>query len=90
MFAKEKIELFKIGCIDKGHAQSPNSAKILLKLPRFKSNVIWTLTDAFCAKMLGYRPQQSNSSKEDPDLERLHELLRFDALEIRKYSSKDK
>ncbi len=38
-------------------------------MPRFKNNVIWTLTDLACAKMLGYHPQlQATAAKEDLNL----------------------
>ena len=84
------MELFKIGCIDKDQEVNPNSCKLVIKLPTFKNQIIWTLTDGISTRMLGYHEQQNNSNKEDPDLERLYELLRFDPLEIRKYGEKDK
>lgn len=55
------MELFKIGCIDKRIDKGVEAAGpiclIAVQLPRFKSNVIWTLSDATCAKLLGYVPQ---------------------------------
>jgi hypothetical protein len=72
LYAKEKLELFKIGCVDKHYTSSTNAGKVIVKLPKFKTSVIWTLTDSICSKMLGYIPQKSNASNDDPDLERLH------------------
>ena len=73
LYPKQKIELFKIGCIDKNGSEDPSDAKVIVKLPVFKHKVIWSLSDASCAKMLGYQPQlQDNGSKSEPDLERLH------------------
>lgn len=73
LYAMEKIEMYKIGCIDKYINDSQNIATIKLKLPKFKHNVMWTLSDLTCAKMLGYQPQiQASAAKEEPNLERLN------------------
>lgn len=64
---------------------------MIIKLPTYRSSVIWTLSDSVCAKILGYQPPLSASNiQESPNLERLNELLRYDPLMIFKYSEEDK
>lgn len=57
LYTKEKMELFKIGCIDKHYSTNEQIAKVGVRLPRFKSSMMWTLTDPGCAKLMGYHPQ---------------------------------
>jgi len=52
----------RIGCIDKHLDRNSNITKIIIKLPKYRNNVLWTLADAVCAKMLGYQPQIQNVS----------------------------
>lgn len=95
MHALERMELFKIGCIDKrideGTEIAGQPCLVSVQLPRFKNNVIWTLSDPACAKLLGYLPQiREERAKIENNLERLNELLRFDSLAIHHYSEADK
>lgn len=93
LYALEKMELFKIGCIDKHVTETGGelACKIAVMLPRFKNSVIWTLSDITCAKLLGYLPVFTTAAgKEENNLERLNELLRYDPLAIHRYSDDDK
>jgi hypothetical protein len=92
LYALERMELFKIGCIDKHIDQSELACRVTLQLPRYKNNVIWTLSDLACARLLGYLPQivPGGKDKEENNLERLNELLRFDSLAIHRYEDRDK
>lgn len=96
LYALERMELFRIGCIDKrideGLETTGQPCSIAVQLPRFRNSVIWTLSDLVCAKLLGYLPQMSGreKEKEENNLERLNELLRFDSLAIHSYDEKDK
>ena len=47
----------RIGCIDKHLDRSLNTAMIKIRLPKFKHNVLWTLSDLICAKLMGYQHQ---------------------------------
>ena len=70
------MELFKIGCIDKridDGTETTVPCLVSVQLPRFKNNVIWTLSDLTCAKLLGYLPQiKDDKAKIDNNLERLN------------------
>lgn len=92
MYALDRVELFRIGCIDHRIAEEGLACTVVIALPRFKNNVIWTLSDAACAKLLGYQSQVSGKEKEkeENNLERLNELLRFDSLAIHRYAEKDR
>jgi hypothetical protein len=59
-----------MGCIDKFVIKDETICKVYIKLPKFKNNVIWTLSDLASAKLLGYLPpiDKGKTTKDDLDL----------------------
>lgn len=56
LYAMDKIEYYKLGCIDHHLEDNPDIGRIHIMLPKFRHPVIWTLADPTCLKLLGYSP----------------------------------